>query len=136
MGRAARFPVDIILNIHKNQIDCSRGDYAEYFDGMQTYLRSIYQVGNENQFAYDTQRKRYYDKQRLGHRFRPGDVVTRQVMGKVGKRRKFAPKWKGLFIVVSVYKNTCVLKSLASGDEVTVNARQLKIFHVYVDQLL
>jgi hypothetical protein len=137
-GRSPKFPIDLALNLVVNNIKCT-GHVRDYIQTLADHQRAIYLKANKTQDNYDSRRKRQYDKRvkkdNNSEHFEVGDYVTVFREGLVGKKRKFTPKWNGIWKIVEMYdRHAARVKEVLTKEERKVNVTKLKRIHWVVDQ--
>ena len=63
LGRAPKFPIDLVLNLHQNQMKCE-GEIVDYVQQLAEYQLEICARANRVQDGYDARRKKFYDRGR------------------------------------------------------------------------
>ncbi len=67
-----------------------------------------------------------------------GDFVTRYVAdGRVGKKKKFQPRWKGIWGVKRLFgENALEIEELRTKKKKKVNRSKVKLIYWHMDQLI
>ena len=86
---------------------------------LATHQKAIFENANAVQSKYDQRRKTAFDQHRKQQQFEIGEHLTVYVgENKVGKKRKFSPKWYGLWQIIKKYGNNAVfIREIATGEE-------------------
>ena len=76
------------------------------------------------------------DKKRYDSSFEINDHVTYYNSdGKVGKKKKFNPKWRGIWVVTQKFGTNAVqIKEITTNEIKKVNVRKIKRIHWHLDQ--
>ena len=135
-NRSPRFPIDLALNLRANDVQCT-GDVREYRQKLAAHQRAIFSQANATQAGYDERRKASYDRNRQESTLEEGEHVTLYAGdGKVGKKRKFTQKWKGIWRLEERKGNSARVRELSTGAEKTVHLSKLKRIRWFTDQTL
>jgi transposase InsO family protein len=136
-SRSPKFPVDLVLNLKLNEVEC-KGSIHEYTKSLAAHQRMIFLNANRTQDDYDKRRKASYDRTRDISTFIVGDIVTRYNWdNKVGKKRKFSPKWVGIWRIEQMYDSNAVfIREMVTGATSKENVSKLKRISWYIDQTL
>jgi len=125
------------LNLKINDIEC-KGSIHEYIKKLASHQRAIFLDANITQDLYDKRRKASYYRNRYDISFEIGDNVTLfNGDNKVGKKKKFSPKWIGIWIVIKKYGSNAVrIEELTTKVQKKVNVSKLKHIHWHMDQTI
>ncbi len=115
-----------------------RGDLSDYVRSLEAHQRALFVRANRTQDNYDKQRKQYFDKGRDDMSLKVGDFVTHYVGdGRVGRKKKFQPRWRGTWKIVRRFGNNAMeIEELRTKEKKTVNRSKVKVIFWHMDQLI
>ena len=127
-GREPKIPADLFVRSPAIELPLNVEEYAARF---KEKMANAYEVVRKNQEAKMKYNKKYHDRKHIASAFEPGDKVwAREFKQAKGECRKFKMKWKGPYVVETVFNEMDYrLRPMnKSGKRITLHRSHLKRF--------